>query len=244
LTAHASGATGHGCRRVGAARTSACQNHGNPECCSAKNRSHVYCPYQKRHAAPKLASGETVGRQFGLAEHGDVVFWVHPTMSLPSDLQQAMDRCFGADAVTRATNANGRLTSWQRAKESLLSGGYLLGLTGGIALFGWLVMSAPANLGVRTVFLILILAGCTLFWKSVKWLRDALRGHVMVVQGEPDLRSDVNFKGPSYYYARVGPTELRVPSAAWRVLCEHKRLRWRFCYLPRMRRAVSIEILT
>jgi hypothetical protein len=165
-------------------------------------------------------------------------------MSHSSPLQLPMDRCFGANEVTRETNANGKLTTLQRAKELLFSGGAIIGLAGLIALFGWFLMSAPTSLGVRAVIGIIVLVGLVLFWKSLNWLRDALAGQVTVVVGEPDLRADVRFRGPSYYYARVGPTELRLPYSAWRVLCENKRHRWRFCYLPRMRRAVSISILS
>jgi len=124
------------------------------------------------------------------------------------------------------------------------SGGAILGLAGPIALFGWLLMSAPASLGVRAVIGIIVLVGLVLLWKSVNWLQDAIGGQVKMVEGEPDLRSDVRYRGPSYYYARVGPSELRVPYSAWRVLCENKHHRWRFCYLPRMRRAVSISMLS
>jgi hypothetical protein len=165
-------------------------------------------------------------------------------MSHLSPLQLALDRCFWADEVTRATNANGKLTPLQRAKELLFSGGAVIGLAGLIALLGWFLLSAPASLGVRAVFGIIVLAGLMLLWKSVNWLQDAIGGQVKMVEGEPDLRSDVRFRGPSYYYARVGPTELRVPYAAWRVLHENKHHRWRFCYLSRMRRAVSISILS
>ncbi len=168
---------------------------------------------------------------------------VHPPTSHSSTLQLAMDRCFWADKVTRATNANGKLTTMQRAKELLFSGGGIIGLAGLIALFGWFLVSAPASLGVRAVIGIIVLVGLVLLWKSVNWLRDAIAGQVTVVVGEPDLRSDVHYRGPSYYYARVGPTELRVPYSAWRVLYENKHHRWRFCYLPRMRRAVSISIM-
>lgn len=165
-------------------------------------------------------------------------------MSHSAPLQLAMDRCFGADEGTRATNANGRLTTLQRAKELLFSGGAIIGLVGGIALFGWFLMSAPAGLGVRAVIGIIVLVGLVLLWKSVNWLRDALAGQVKMVEGEPDLRSDVRYRGPSHYYARVGPTELRIPYSAWRALRENKHHRWRFCYLLRMRRAVSISILS
>ena len=55
-------------------------------------------------------------------------------MNHSSELQQVMDRCFWADEVTRATNAKGKLTRLQQAKELLLSGGSVLGLTGLIAL--------------------------------------------------------------------------------------------------------------
>ena len=105
-------------------------------------------------------------------------------------------------------------------------------------------MSAPASLGVRAVIGIIVLVGLVLLWKSVKWLRDAIAGQVMLAVAEPDLRTEINYRGPSYYYARVGPTELRVPYSAWRVLYANKHHRWRFCYLPRMRRAVSISMLS
>ncbi len=165
-------------------------------------------------------------------------------MNQSTELQLAMDQCFGADEVTRATNANGKLTTLQRARELLFSGSSIIGLAGVIALFTWLIVSAPASLGIRTVVVIINLAGLMLLWKSVNWLRDAIGGQVKMVEGEPDLRADVRYRGPSYYYARVGPTELRVPNSAWRVLHENKRHRWRFCYLTRRRRAVSISILS
>ena len=165
-------------------------------------------------------------------------------MNQSSELQRAMDRCFWADEATRATNASGKLTAPQRAKELSFSAGSALGLTGLIALFGWFLVSAPASLGVRAVIAMIVMAGLWLLWKSMRWLIDAIGGQVKMVEGEPDLRSDVRYRGPSYYYARVGPTELRVPYSAWRVLHENKRHRWRFCYLPRMRRAVSISILS
>lgn len=167
-----------------------------------------------------------------------------PSMDQPSELQRTIDRCFWTDAATRATNANGKLTTLQRTKELLFSAGAIIGLAGVITLFGWFLISAPASLGVRAVVAIIILVGLWLLWKSVNWLLDAIGGQVEMVEGEPDLRSDVRYRGPSYYYARVGPTELRVPYSAWRVLHENKHHRWRFCYLPRMRRAVSISILS
>ncbi len=99
---------------------------------------------------------------------------VHPPMSHSSPLQLAMDRCFGADEVTRATNTNGKLTTLQRAKELLFSGGAIIGLVGVIALFGWFLISAPASLGVRTVIATIILAGIMPLWKSMNWLRDPI----------------------------------------------------------------------
>jgi hypothetical protein len=160
-----------------------------------------------------------------------------------TELQLAMDQCFAANEVTRATNANGKLTSLQRAKELVFSGASIIGLAGVIVLFGWFIVSAPASLGIRTIAVIIALAGFMLFWRSLNWLRDAIGGLVKIIEGEPDLRADVRYRGPSVYFARVGPTELRVPYSAWRVLHENKRHRWRFCFLPRVRRAVSISIL-
>jgi len=146
--------------------------------------------------------------------------------------------------VTRTTNANGKLTTLQRVIELLFSGGSIFGLAGVVALFGWFILSAAASFGIRLVVVIMILARLLLLSKSVNWLRDAIGGQVKVAEGEPDLRAYVNCQGPSHYYARVGPTEVRVPYSAWRVIHENKRFRWRFCYLPRMRRAVSISILS
>ncbi len=95
-------------------------------------------------------------------------------MNQSTELQLAMDQCFGADEVTRATNANGKLTTLQRARELLFSGSSIIGLAGVIALFTWLIVSAPASLGIRTVVVIINLAGLMLLWKSVNWLRDAI----------------------------------------------------------------------
>jgi len=102
--------------------------------------------------------------------------YVQPPLSHSSPLQFGMDRCFGTDEVTGATNANGKLATLQRAKELLFSGGAFIGLAGLIALFGPLLMSAPASLGVRAVIGIIVLVGFVVLWKSVNWLQDAIGG--------------------------------------------------------------------